>query len=182
MPEHAAGVDLAPLRSDPVDYGLFQFMVAVSAEHVPRTIHCSPCLDVPHPFRCEAFCRDCKPLALPAHVRTPRLCLQDNLWLQEVECLPKRPGSTVGLKFREEIHAAAKPGLIYGRQVVPVTHPYHAISQGMDLLGLDPAIFVLLGYFPPLLSRARNDNCDFFLKVFGRNRPLVPIANFAISA
>src|ERR1700730_7707275 len=45
---------------------------------------------------------------------------------------------------------------------------------------MHPAVFVLDGNFLPPLTRARNDDAHFLPKFPGRNRRLVPIADFAI--
>src|SRR5437870_5064518 len=140
MFKHASGVDLALLRSDPVDHGLLEFMVAVSAEHVPLPVNRESACHIPHQFGCETLRRNRKPLSLSTHVRATRLCLKNDLRLKRIECLRKCSGSMVGLKFREEIHAAVDAGLIHGRQVVPVTNPYYAVPQCMNLLRLGAAM------------------------------------------
>jgi hypothetical protein len=61
-------------------------------------------------------------------------------------------GRPVGQELRKEIHAVALAGLIHGRKLVPVMHPYSAVSQGMDLPLVHTAMLVLLGHRSPALG------------------------------
>lgn len=93
----------------------------------------------------------------------------------------QRGRRTVALKFRKEVQPRAHAGWIHCGQVVPVMHPYDAVPQGMNLPRLHTAMLVSFRYFAPLFAAARDNNTDLALKVFGWNRLLVPITDFAVS-
>src|SRR5207245_9505769 len=65
-------------------------------------------------------------------------------------------------------------------EVVPVMHPYHAVSERVNPPRLDTAVLVLHGHFLPPFSRAGDADSNFFPKFSRRNRRLVPIAVFAV--
>src|SRR6266851_3498149 len=155
-------------------------MVAVPAEHVTLTVDRESSLHVPHQLRCEKFRRNREPLSLAPHVGTASLRLHNHLRLQEIECVFQCPWCTVGVKFREAVHARPDAGLIHGRQIVAFAYAYHAVSQGVDVPRLDAAMLVFLGNLTPPFPGAGDDDCNFPLQVFGRDWLFVPIANFAV--
>src|SRR2546422_853078 len=156
-------------------------MVAVPAEHVTLTVDRESALHVPRQLRSEEFRGNREPLALASHVGTASLRLHNDLRLQEIERVLECLRCTVGVEFRKTVHASpATAGLIHGGEVVAFAHAYYAVAQGMDPPRLGAALFIRFGNLPPPFPGTGDDDCNFLLQVFGRDRLLVPLASLAV--